>query len=165
MDTTPKQADRTVLVVEDDPVWQKFFAELIAARGFDVVTVSSSGEAAAACNERCSPPLLVIADVALEDGTDAGLEFVEAVARAAEPPRCIVVTSHGTRENRQRAAAIGALFLLKSDLTRQSFASALAPLLGNETPKPASPTKSKRVATFAEDWCKTAAWWLVAKPI
>jgi ActR/RegA family two-component response regulator len=164
MDATAKQPNRTVLIVEDNPVWQRFFSELVAARGFDVVSVRTSAEAAAAWNRCPNPPRLVIADVALDDGADAGLEFAEAVAGSAQPPRCIVVTSHGTVERRRRAATIGALFLLKGDLTRRNFAATLAPLLAHDSRDPAPPIKSKRAVVSDRDGSALHAWWLIAEP-
>jgi len=115
------------LVVEDDSFWTAALKSMLGALGFDVVVATRRAEADR-LHEELGPEIsLIVVDVYLTRGAvrKEGLEFLETVALAGHGARGIVVTNYDEPDSRTRAASLGAAFLLKRRLSRDTLSKAL----------------------------------------
>src|SRR5690348_17276822 len=108
-----------VVIVDDHPTFRRAMAELLRARGYDVV-----GEAACAASARhvvaALRPDAVALDVQL--GADCGLALAGALTTAQAGLR-VVLLSAGADPDPARVRASGACaFIRKSELVRTDFA-------------------------------------------
>jgi len=85
--------DRRVLVAEDEDSIREIIAELLAADGYEVVSVSSAGQACAALQQE--PFDVVVSDLLMPEG--GGRAVVAATKKLDSPPPVILVTGRGER--------------------------------------------------------------------
>lgn len=146
---------KLALVVEDTDVWLDLLSEFVCDCGYSVVATRTIEEASSRLREFRDQVELVVADIRLP-GAGSGLELVEQVKREKSTMKVIVVTSHPELETHTRARAVGALYLVKHDLTREGFVQAVrawgAPDAQNGCPEaaPNGSTHSKYSAALVE---------------
>ncbi|NJN99565.1 MAG: response regulator transcription factor [Anaerolineales bacterium] len=90
-------AGQAVLVIEDDPNWQRIYSEIITDAGFEAQIVTTYGEALTALANRHYA--LAIVDMSLSEADYAnrdGLRVLRQIAGSAEPLPAIVVTGYAT---------------------------------------------------------------------
>lgn len=134
---------RSVLVVDDEPVFARAAAKVLSRAGYEVLTVQTLSPALELLNSRFFDA--VITDLSLV-GTRGleGLDIARLAKRRSPDVRVILVTAHGSDEVDQRAAECGvdqkldkpvSLALLKQVLTDlgigETETGAVAPLNGD----------------------------------
>src|SRR5258708_26011023 len=99
------EAERTLLIVDDDAPLCQRLARAMERRGFVVATADgvASGVAAATAH----PPAFAVVDLRLGDGS--GLDIVRALRRARPVARIVFLTSYGNIAAAGPAEAAGAL--------------------------------------------------------
>jgi DNA-binding response OmpR family regulator len=118
-------ATNVILVVDDERDLATTCERLLRRLGYRVVTADSCAAALAALGE--NPPVLVIADVRLPDGS--GLDVISAARHQVKPIPSIVITGQPSERGRRTAADAGATgYLAKpfsaaalTDLVRQTL--------------------------------------------
>jgi two-component system OmpR family response regulator len=85
-------AVRTALVVEDDNVIRKAFAELLEDEGFEVMTASTLERARYILFESTHPVGVLVLDLVLPDGDGAGL-LDELDHMGIRAPACVVLSA------------------------------------------------------------------------
>lgn len=94
-----KQAGISILVVEDDKVWQNILKNELGQEGYAVQIAASFDEAVSALEQRRF--FLSIVDVKLnatDFSKDEGIQFVAHLARYGKNTRAIILTGYGTIE-------------------------------------------------------------------
>ncbi|MCC7009652.1 MAG: response regulator [Acidobacteria bacterium] len=94
----------SLLVVEDDDVLRERLARALAARGFDVRTASTAGEAERLAREE--PPELVLLDLRI--GAESGLSLIPMLKAADPGTRIVVLTGYGSVATAVQAVRLGA---------------------------------------------------------
>jgi two-component system, response regulator RegA len=125
-------ADRTVLVVDDDPLVQRRVARGLASRGFEPVMAGSVSCAIAALQS--SAPAFAVIEQRLSDGTC--LAVIEALRRARPDSRAIVLTSHGSIAAAVAAVRAGAVDYLTKPTDADGVTKALVAAARDEAPAP-----------------------------
>ena len=103
-----KHPGRRILVADDDPTSLEGLRSLLESWGY-VVDTAPDGQAALD-QLPIAHPELVITDLVMPRMT--GLELLESIRRKPPIIPVIVMTAHGTLENRRRAVASGAVAYL-----------------------------------------------------
>jgi two-component system response regulator RegA len=99
------EADRTLLIVDDDAPLCQRLARAMERRGFIVATADSvAGGVAAATNE---PPAFAVVDMRLGDGR--GFEIVSALRDARPGARIVMLTGYGNIATAVAAVKAGAI--------------------------------------------------------
>lgn len=90
-------AEQFILVIEDDPGWQKSFVEIIGDAGFKSIVVSTYQDAIAALSD-CTYALAVVdISLAFEDHADrTGVEVLKMIENLPMQLPTIVVTGYAT---------------------------------------------------------------------
>lgn len=117
-------ADDSVLVVEDDPAWQKSFAELVHDAGFEPVVTSTYGDAVEALSSHAFCLALVDISLTFEDHLDrGGVDFLRKIVDRSPPLPSIVVTGYATIDLAiETFAELGVVhFFRKETLDRRGF--------------------------------------------
>jgi CheY-like chemotaxis protein len=113
-----------VMIVDDSPQFRTVAAELLAARGFEVIMAADGGQALAAVADQCPDGILLDINLPGLDG------FTMAVSLAAACPRArIVLTSAEITEVPARvlAGCPVAAFVPKSELAAADLRTLLRP--------------------------------------
>jgi DNA-binding NarL/FixJ family response regulator len=111
---------RSVLIVDDNEEFRRHARALLEAEGFDVVGEAADGESALIEAARLRPNLLLL-DIQLPDLD--GFEVAARLARRANPPAVVLISSRTASAYRRRLAATEALgFITKSELSRTTLA-------------------------------------------
>jgi DNA-binding NarL/FixJ family response regulator len=114
----------TVLIVDDHATFRTLARRMLEGHGFEVVGEAETGAGAIDAVARLSPGAVLL-DVQLPDLD--GFAVTEQLARAADPPAVVLVSSRDATAYRRRLADSAARgFLAKSELTGAAFA-ALVP--------------------------------------
>jgi DNA-binding NarL/FixJ family response regulator len=111
---------RTVLIVDDHEDFRRSAAALLTAEGFDVVGSAGDGHGAIEAAARLRPEVVLL-DIQLP-GAD-GFAIAEQLARTADPPRVVLISSRDAASYGRRlddAHALG--FLAKRELSGASLA-------------------------------------------
>jgi DNA-binding NarL/FixJ family response regulator len=105
----------TVVIVDDHAGFRSHAKALLEADGFDVVGEAGDGVSAlAAVGQLC--PQVVLLDIQLPDMD--GFEIAERLARAAEQPVVVLISTRGVSSYRRRLARSPARgFIAKSELS------------------------------------------------
>jgi len=115
---------RTVLIVDDHPVYRATVRLLLESGGFEVVGEAADGRAALDLVIRVRPELVLL-DVRLPDVD--GIDVASRMSRGPEPPAIILISSRSAIDYGERLAlAPVAGFIPKARLS----ASAIEALLG-----------------------------------
>ncbi|HET8552661.1 MAG TPA: response regulator, partial [Gammaproteobacteria bacterium] len=96
--------ERTLLIVDDDPVWCESAASALERRGFEPATALTVEHAARALQQR--PPRYALIDLRI--GDDSGLVLVEQAARIEPPIRIVVLTGYASIATAVEAIKLGA---------------------------------------------------------
>jgi DNA-binding NarL/FixJ family response regulator len=114
----------TVLIVDDHEDFRRSAAALLSAEGFDVVGVAANGDGAVEAVARLRPQVVLL-DIQLPDVD--GFAVAERLARTANPPRVVLISSREAAAYGARVRTARALgFLAKRELS----GAALAALVG-----------------------------------
>ncbi len=93
-----------VLLVEDEPDLAEPVARLLEREGFEVSRASSASEARGALRDTVR---LVILDVMLPEGEDAGFDFARSLVDGPYDGAILCVTARDSAEDRLRALDLG----------------------------------------------------------
>ena len=114
----------TVLIVDDHAGFRALARGLLEAEGYDVVGEAGDGEAGISEAERLRPAVVVL-DVQLP-GLD-GFGVAERLARLADPPAVVLVSSRDPSSYRRRLTDTPVRgFIRKSELTGAAVAALVA---------------------------------------
>ena len=125
------EAERTLLIVDDDAPLNQRLARAMERRGFVVQTADSvaSGIAAATAN----PPAFAVVDLRLGDGS--GLDIVSALRDQRPGARIVMLTGYGNIATAVAAVKAGAVDYLPKPADADAVERALLAIEG-ETPEP-----------------------------
>ena len=113
-----------MLIVDDHAGFRSFARALLEAEGFEVVGEAEDGASALAVMGRLRPNIVLL-DIQLPDID--GFEVAARLARAADPPAVVLVSTRDISSYRRRLAASPVRgFIPKSDLSGSAL-TALVP--------------------------------------
>jgi len=135
------EADRALLIVDDDAPLCQRLARAMEKRGFIVQTADSVAGGIGAVTAR--PPAFAVVDLRLGDGS--GLEVVSAVRRARPNARIVMLTGYGNIATAVAAVKAGAVDYLPKPADADAVESALLATDGALPPPPADPMSADRV--------------------
>jgi two-component system response regulator RegA len=135
------EADRALLIVDDDAPLCQRLARAMEKRGFVVQTADSIAGGIAAVTAR--PPAFAVVDLRLGDGS--GLEVVSAVRRARPNARIVMLTGYGNIATAVAAVKAGAVDYLPKPADADAVESALLATDGALPPPPVDPMSADRV--------------------
>ncbi|MHA7664582.1 response regulator [Mycolicibacterium sp. HS_4_1] len=108
----PQQAELTVMVVDDHPIWRDAVARDLEDSGFTVVA-TADGVAAAGRRAAVVKPQVVVMDMRLSDGS--GVEATVQVLAVSPASRVLVLSASDERDDVLEAVKAGATgYLVKS---------------------------------------------------
>jgi two-component system, response regulator RegA len=135
------EAERTLLIVDDDAPLCQRLARAMERRGFVVATADSVAQGVAAVTGR--PPAFAVVDMRLGDGR--GFEIVGALRRARPSARIVMLTGYGNIATAVAAVKAGAVDYLPKPADADAVERALlAPEDGVPEP-PEDPMSADRV--------------------
>src|SRR5579863_6698146 len=144
-ETTPlhglPEAERTLLIVDDDAPLCQRLARAMERRGFVVATADSVASGVAAASEH--PPAFAVVDMRLGDGR--GLDVVTAVRRARPGARIVMLTGYGNIATAVAAVKAGAIDYLPKPADADAVAKALLAQRGEAPAPPDNPMSADRV--------------------
>lgn len=135
------EAERTLLVVDDDAPLCQRLARAMERRGFVVETADSVAAGIAAASAR--PPAFAVVDLRLGDGS--GLAVVEALRRARPSARIIMLTGYGNIATAVAAVKAGAVDYLPKPADADAVERALLASDQALPPPPEDPMSADRV--------------------
>src|SRR5277367_4571013 len=135
------EAERTLLIVDDDAPLCQRLARAMERRGFVVATADSVAAGAAAATER--PPAFAVVDMRLGDGR--GLEVVSALRQARPGARIVMLTGYGNIATAVAAVKAGAIDYLPKPADADAVERALLAQPGDLPPPPEDPMSADRV--------------------
>ena len=135
------EADRRLLIVDDDAPLCQRLARAMEKRGFAVDTAESVAGGVAAARSR--PPAFAVVDLRLGDGS--GLEIVTALRGARPGARIVVLTGYGNIATAVAAVKAGALDYLPKPADADAVERALLAREGETPEPPEDPMSADRV--------------------
>ena len=135
------QAERTLLIVEDDKSFLQRLARAMEARGFDVRTAESVGDGLQEVEK--SAPAFAVVDMRLGDGN--GLDVIVALKQRRPDARAIILTGYGNIATAVNAVKIGAVDYLSKPADADDVVAALLALEGRKADPPEHPMSADRV--------------------
>ena len=135
------QADRSLLIVEDDKSFLQRLARAMEGRGFAVTTAETVAEGLTQL-ESASPAFAVV-DMRLEDGN--GLDVVAALHSKREDARAVVLTGYGNIATAVAAVKEGAVDYLAKPADADAIEQALIAHGRKLPPPPSNPMSADRV--------------------
>ena len=135
------EADRRLLIVDDDAPLCQRLARAMEKRGFVVDTAESVAAGTAAARDR--PPAFAVVDLRLSDGS--GLDVVSALRQSRPGARIVMLTGYGNIATAVAAVKAGAIDYLPKPADADAVEHAL---LGSDSalpPPPADPMSADRV--------------------
>ncbi|RME98943.1 MAG: response regulator, partial [Chloroflexi bacterium] len=93
-----------ILIVDDDKFLRKTLTDILRAKGFDPIPVST-GQLALAQVEQAAPAVALI-DLQLDD--ISGIELMARIKAQAAPTECIILTGHASQNSAIEAINLGA---------------------------------------------------------
>ena len=119
------------LVVDDSRVMRQIVIRTLRQAGYDWVEVVQAENGKEGFDAvRKENPDIVLSDWNMPEAT--GIEMLQNLRGSGIDVPFGFVTSEGSEEMREKAAAAGALFLIAKPFTPEAFAAALAPVLGGD---------------------------------
>mgnify|MGYP001765668880 CR=1 FL=1 len=134
-------ADRTLLIVDDDKPFLQRLARAMELRGFDVEMAGSIAEGLAHVEARA--PAYAVVDMRLGDGN--GLDVVEALRRRRPEARTVVLTGYGNIATAVTAVKLGATDYLSKPADADEVMRALTRSSDDRAPPPENPMSADRV--------------------
>ena len=135
------EADRTLLIVDDDEPLRRRLQRAIEQRGYQVTLAESVATGVAAAS--ASPPAFAVVDLRLGDGS--GLDVVAALQKARSGARIIVLTGYGNIATAVAAVKAGAVDYLPKPADADQIAAALEAGDRALPPPPENPMSADRV--------------------
>jgi two-component system response regulator RegA len=135
------EAERTLLVVDDDAPLCQRLARAMERRGFVVSTADSVATGTAAATAQ--PPAFAVVDLRLGDGS--GLDVVSALRTARPAARIVVLTGYGNIATAVAAVKAGALDYLPKPADADAVERALLAQEGETPAPPEDPMSADRV--------------------
>jgi two-component system response regulator RegA len=135
------QAERTLLIVEDDKSFLQRLARAMEARGFEVRTAESVGDGLQEVEK--SAPAFAVVDMRLGDGN--GLDVIVALKQRRPDARAIILTGYGNIATAVNAVKIGAVDYLSKPADADDVVAALLALEGRKADPPEHPMSADRV--------------------
>ncbi len=140
--TGTTQADRTLLLLDDDSALRSRLGRALESRGFQTIAVESVSEALAVIRERA--PAFAVLDLRLEDGS--GLSVVDALRETRPDARIVMLTGYGNIATAVAAVKAGAVDYLSKPADADDVVNALlAAGTGAPPPPPEIPMSADRV--------------------
>ena len=137
-----KEADRTLLLLDDDGALRNRLGRALEARGFHTIPVESVSEAMIAIN--ASRPAFAVLDLRLQDGS--GLSVVDAIRESRPDARIVMLTGYGNIATAVAAVRAGAVDYLSKPADADDVVNALlAADSGMAPPPPENPMSADRV--------------------
>ncbi|MCB9947805.1 MAG: ActR/PrrA/RegA family redox response regulator transcription factor [Rhodospirillaceae bacterium] len=137
-----RDAQRSLLIVDDDAAFRTRLARAMERRGFEVVTAGSVAEAADLARQVA--PAFAVLDLRLADGN--GLDVVPVVSEARPGARVVMLTGYGNIATAVAAVKAGAVdYLPKPADADQVEAALLAEMDRALPPPPDNPMSADRV--------------------
>jgi two-component system, response regulator RegA len=133
--------DRSLLLVDDDKPFLQRLGRALEQRGFNVTTADSVAEGVAAI--RSGAPAYAVVDMRLADGN--GLDVIEALRRARDDARMIVLTGYGNIATAVTAVKLGAIDYLAKPADADEVIGALLHEPGDKAEPPENPMSADRV--------------------
>jgi DNA-binding response OmpR family regulator len=115
-------AQRSILVIEDDPVMGMALKDELELEGYRVVAVTDNGEEAVALADQFKPDLVMV-DVRLAGSVD-GIEAVSSIRRRIQT-KIVFVTAHVDLETRKRMNDVGFQGLIPKPYTSEQLRSTI----------------------------------------
>lgn len=113
-----------MVIVDDHPGFRSAARALLEAEGFDVVGEADDGQSALAEIGQLRPRVVLL-DVQLPDVD--GFEVAERLAREADPPAVVLISTRGVSSYRRRLACSSARgFIAKSELSGNALSALLS---------------------------------------
>ena len=135
------EADRRLLIVDDDAPLCQRLARAMEKRGFVVDTAESVAAGVAAASAR--PPAFAVVDLRLSDGS--GLDVVGALRDARPGVRIVMLTGYGNIATAVAAVKAGAIDYLPKPADADAVERALIGGEGALPPPPTDPMSADRV--------------------
>ena len=135
------EAERTLLIVDDDAPLCQRLARAMERRGFVVATAESVANGVAAATAH--PPAFAVVDLRLGDGS--GLDVVSALRTARPGARIVVLTGYGNSATAVAAVKAGALDYLPKPADADAVERALLAQEGEAPAPPEDPMSADRV--------------------
>ncbi|CAM5277154.1 response regulator transcription factor [Mycolicibacterium aubagnense] len=118
----PHQAELTVMVVDDHPIWRDAVARDLEDSGFTVVA-TADGVAAAGRRAAVVKPAVVVMDMRLSDGS--GVEATIQVLAVSPASRVLVLSASDERDDVLEAVKAGATGYLVKSASKAELADAV----------------------------------------
>ncbi|MFC5344926.1 ActR/PrrA/RegA family redox response regulator transcription factor [Brevundimonas staleyi] len=132
--------DRTLFLLDDDQALRTRMGRALEARGFEVTTAGSVGEAVELL--RSHQPAFAVLDMRLEDGN--GLRIVEAIRERRDDARIVMLTGYGAIATAVAAVKAGAVDYLSKPADADDVVKALL-ATGDAPEPPENPMSADRV--------------------
>ena len=134
-------AERRLLIVDDDAPLCQRLARAMERRGFIVATADSVASGVAAVNE--NTPAFAVVDLRLADGS--GLEIVKTLRKARPGARIVMLTGYGNIATAVAAVKAGAIDYLAKPADADDVINALLSTGSTLPPPPHNPMSADRV--------------------
>ncbi|MFO1184656.1 MAG: ActR/PrrA/RegA family redox response regulator transcription factor [Bauldia sp.] len=138
---TRANADRSLLIVEDDKAFGQRLARAMETRGFTVDTAESVAEGIA--KVEAAAPAYAVVDMRLEDGN--GLDVVERIRAKRPDARAVVLTGYGNIATAVTAVKLGAIDYLAKPADADQIFHALEHGPDGKASPPENPMSADRV--------------------
>ncbi|MGE0744601.1 MAG: ActR/PrrA/RegA family redox response regulator transcription factor [Rhodospirillales bacterium] len=135
------EADRVLLIVDDDEPFRTRLARAMERRGFAVRTAESVAAGLAAASE--SAPAFAVLDLRLADGT--GIDIVGRIRERRPDARIVMLTGYGNIATAVAAVKAGAVDYLAKPADADAIEAALLARKGALPPPPEHPMSADRV--------------------
>lgn len=135
------QADRTLLLVDDDKAFLTRLERAMARRGFEVTIADTVAGGLAAVD--AAPPAYAVVDLRLEDGN--GLDVVSALHLRRPDARAVVLTGYGNIATAVTAVKLGAVDYLSKPADADDVINALLATGEAKPEPPENPMSADRV--------------------
>jgi two-component system response regulator RegA len=135
------QADRSLLIVEDDKSFLQRLARAMEGRGFTVTTAETVADGLVQV-DKVSPAFAVV-DMRLGDGN--GLDVISALKKRRPDARGVVLTGYGNIATAVTAVKQGAFDYLSKPADADEVVAALLALEGRKPEPPENPMSADRV--------------------
>lgn len=134
-------ADRSLLIVDDDKAFCQRLARAMETRGFSVTTASSVAEGLSAI--AATPPAFAVIDMRLADGN--GLDVMSELKAKRSDTRAIILTGYGNIVTAVTAVKLGAFDYLAKPADADEIYSALMATQHDKAILPENPMSADRV--------------------
>jgi len=136
-----EDADRTLLLVDDDKPFLTRLERAMEKRGFLVTSADTVASGLAAV--KSNPPAFAVVDLRLEDGS--GLEVVSGLHALRQNARAVVLTGYGNIATAVTAVKLGAVDYLAKPADADDIVKALLALEDVKPEPPENPMSADRV--------------------